>query len=779
MIISPRGFHKAATGIVLSLTVLLAPAADALADVTSRQVKDTVAQAIADIKSQQQNNGHWPRYGGYEGGTTALAALALLNAGLGLEDPAVQRAVDAVARAPNERTYVVSLKCQVLAAADPQRKRYDRQLRNAAEWLVKAQTPVGMWGYRAKGSRGDNSNTQFALLGLHEADKTGLEVPEKTWRLAKLHFANTQLRDGSWHYNYSVRDRNRRAGARSGYGSMTAAAVASLYICGQELLVSGPKVLVNGAWPSCGKYQQNVVIAKGLEWMARNFSVRQNPGRGNSWLYYYLYGLERVGMISGQRTFGRHDWYRQGAEYLVDQYGQGWGNQRMRRHGRGGTDASFALLFLAKGNRPVLFQKLRWEGQRNKSDWNRNIHDLENLTSFVSEAFEQQVTWQTANLDLPLQALRVSPILYITGHEFPQFTPAEKNKLQAFVDSGGTLLAEACCSSEEFRAGFNRLARELWKDYPLRALPESHPVFGSFYALDETYDLHGIDIGCRTGVFFSTRPLAVLWEMKDLVHQGKKLSRYAFQLGTNIAAYATGREQLANKLDVVELPERDDPARPNAEAPRGAVRIARLFHNGDYNADPKALLSLAAMLRDKASVDVVAKERHLRATDETLYEYPVVFMTGHYEFKLADDELEALGKYLKRGGFLFADACCGQPGFDKSFRAMVAKLFPQAEFEKLPRDHPIISGKVGQPLGRLKYRQILAEQLKEAGRSDWSGTNHPPLHAVKLDGRIVLLYSPYDFSCALEGDKPYSCRGYVDADGRNLAMNIVLYAITY
>jgi hypothetical protein len=43
----------------------------------------------------------------------------------------------------------------------------------------------------------------------------------------------------------------------------------------------------------------------------------------------------------------------------------------------------------------------------------------------------------------------------------------------------------------------------------------------------------------------------------------------------------------------------------------------------------------------------------------------------------------------------------------------------------------------------------------------------------------VILYSRYDFTCALEGDNPFSCRGYVDEDGRNLALNIFLYAIGY
>jgi len=223
----------------------------------------------------------------------------------------------------------------------------------------------------------------------------------------------------------------------------------------------------------------------------------------------------------------------------------------------------------------------------------------------------------------------------------------------------------------------------------------------------------------------------------------------------------------------VELPPAADGAAQPAEVPRGAVRIARLIHNGDYNADPHAMVNLAALLRDEAKVDVVARARHLKADDPKLYEYPVVFMHGHYSFTLSDEEIAALRKYLQRGGFLFADACCGQKAFDASFRELVSKLLPDAPLAPLPVDHPIYTGAAGVNLGELHYRPILAGELGARG------TTHPPLEAVFLDGRCAILYSKYDFSCALEGDRPYSCRGYVDADGRKLALAMVLFGISY
>jgi len=760
-----RASDKTLAGVLATAVCLAALAAPARAQgVTSQQVSAAIQRGVARLRQDQGRDGHW-RGGGHEGGVTALAVLALLNAGLPANDPAVARGLKALAAVRNDRTYVVALKCQAFAACKlPQ---YRPDLEAAAKWLIAAQCPIGtrgrttgLWGYGHRNG-GDNSNTQFALLGLHEAAKAGVDVPKETWTLARTHFENVQNADGGWNYRNSGKS----------YGSMTAAGVASLYICGARLHVAGEKKFLAGVYPGCGKYLQNTHLAKGLDWMTQNFTVRENPGRGKSWVFYYLYALERVGMVSGKRNFGRHDWYRNGAAMLVAaEQGGRWGQS---------YQSALALLFLAKGNRPVLIQKLQWgDSPHGQTTWNRNIHDVENLTAEIGAKLGKDVTWQTATLDIPLADLRQSPILFITGHEFPQFTDAHKQKLRAFVESGGTLLFEACCGKKDYTDAFRLFARETFKEYPLKPLDADHPVFHCYYdhpkTLAKTYALEGIDVGCRTSVFFAPKALSCLWELKDI----PTYSSLAFRLGTNIAAYSTGREQLGNKLDRVDLPKKEKVDQPR-EVPRGAVRIARLIHNGDYHADAKAMVKLASMLRDQAKVDVVARGRHIKADDKTIYQYPVVFMSGHFDFKLTDKEIDALRLYLKRGGTLLGEACCGRKQFDAAFRKLAKRLFPAVALTALPANHPIYTGKVGVPLGELKYRDILARELKRAGERAWHGTTRPPLESVSLDGRAAILYSKYDYSCALEGDKPYSCRGYSDADGKKLALDLFLYAISY
>ncbi len=745
-------------GILVSLVLLFlavpsAAFAQPVQRVTSQQVESAVAKGMMFLRSRQSPNGAWPQSGPL-GGTTALCTLALLHAGMPADDPVIQRSLAHLQTVPLDRTYVVALMAQVYAATGD--RKYTRQLAAATKWLSEAQNTNGMWTYTmTKGNVGDNSNTQFALLGLHEAHESKIPVSGRVWLRSRDHFRRTQNSDGGWGY-YGRKD-------QPSYGSMTAAGVASLFICSQQLMVGGNKQFINGVYPDCGKYLQDKSISKGVEWLSKNFSVRTNPQRG-TWLLYWLYALERVGMLSGLRTLGQNDWYRAGAAELVasQQPAGSW-------DAGAGTliDTSFALLFLAKGNRPVLYQKVQWNGQ-----WNRNLHDLENLTAHMGDKLGQRTTWQTTTLDLPLEVLRTGPILYVTGHAFPAFTAAEKDKLRRFVnDAGGTILFEACCGSKVFTAGFRAFAKEVFPDNPLEPLPLSHPVYSTTYKLDTTYDLEGIDVGCRTGVFFSPKALSCLWELETI----PTYSELAYQIGTNLAAYATGGDRLRNKLDVVELPAVVQERRTDRriEVPRGAIRIARLIHGGKYDVNPNALPSLAELLRTNAGVDVVAQARDVRATDKAIYEYPVVFMAGLYEFDMPQEEIEALRTYLEKGGFLLVNNGCGREAFRESFRKFAKKLFPDHPLKPIPDDHPIYTGQTGVQLGEMLYRPYLAK-VKGA-----RGTTRPPLEAITLKGRTVVLYSPYDFGCALEGVKPYASQGYLQDSGRRLAMAMFLFAISY
>ena len=98
-------------------------------------------------------------------------------------------------------------------------------------------------------------------------------------------------------------------------------------------------------------------IRDGCAWLAKHFSVSGNPTadprRPSNWKYYYLYGVERAGVLAGTYRFGAHDWWDEGALHVLraqQQHGAWPAGQPL-------SDVSttcFALLFLARATVPLV-----------------------------------------------------------------------------------------------------------------------------------------------------------------------------------------------------------------------------------------------------------------------------------------------------------------------------------------------------------------------------------------------------------------------------------------
>ncbi|MCH7870874.1 MAG: DUF4159 domain-containing protein, partial [Planctomycetes bacterium] len=628
-------------------------------DVSGAQVRRALARGVKAIIGLQKEGGRWPeRY--HSGGESCLATLALLQAGQPRESDPIRAAINQIRGLPHNMVYVVSLKIMVLAQADP--RRYRREIERAAQWLIAAQTQAGLWSYRVGGMY-DNSNSQFALLGLHAAAQAGVKIKPTVWRRARSAITRSQNADGGWGY---------RKGDRS-YGSMTAAGVSGLLILGSVEDVSREKPVRNGVAPGCGKYKSDMRLAAGMQWLGRKFRPDVNPERNRNYTYYWLYAVERCGILSGRRYFGQHDWYREGAAFLVR------GQRPDGRWTRELVNTCFAVLFLAKGHKPLLAQKLQWSAD---DAWNPDRNDLKHLVSFIDDKLGQPVAWQTIAFDAPLEEWLSAPILYIQGHTFPVWTPEQRAKVRRYVERGGVLLAEACCSRDAFSDGFRRFAAQTFSAHTLRRLGPEHAVYSAIYEL-EPGALEGMDVGCRTSIFLSPRDLSCHWEQaRDPGRESR-----ALQLGANIAAYAAGRHALRDRLDVITLPASQSAAAESSGC-IDALRMAQIVHDGDWRADPLALVRLSEFLRDELALDVVTSYRPIRLTDRDLGASPILFLSGHYAFELSPDERRGLAEHIRRGGFLLAEACCGRVEFDGSVRAMLAQAFPNAPLTALAADHP-------------------------------------------------------------------------------------------
>jgi hypothetical protein len=196
---------------------------------------------------------------------------------------------------------------------------------------------TGGWRYGQANGDADLSATQFVLLALRAASQAGYPV-EKTaprvWEMAAKYVRSCQ--DGSGGFRYQV-----QGGPPT--GSMTACGVACLVICREQMeLADLPKV------PGIDD-----AIKRGLDWLDQNFTPDRNPGSNHH--YYYLYGIERVGDLTGRKEFNKLDWYVRGARLLIAQQdadGKWVDGTAFQPHDVLGT--TFALLFLKRATPPTV-----------------------------------------------------------------------------------------------------------------------------------------------------------------------------------------------------------------------------------------------------------------------------------------------------------------------------------------------------------------------------------------------------------------------------------------
>ena len=163
--------------------------------------------------------------------------------------------------------------------------------------------------------------------------------------------------------------------------------------------------------------------------------------------------------------------------------------------------------------------------------------------------------------------------------------------------------------------------------------------------------------------------------------------------------------------------------------------------------------------------------------DPQLLEHPLAFTHGRREFRWSAAERKALAQYLERGGFLFANAICASPQFAAAFRREVQAALPKAQFRRIPPDHPLLSREFrGYDLTTVTLRDPQARATQDPLKSKLERIK-PLLEGVEIDGRLAIVFSPYDISCALENQASLECKGYIKADAGRIALNVILFAL--
>ncbi len=737
-------------------------------EITAASVQKSINRGVEFLRNTQNRDGKWDGQGTYNSGQTALATLALLNCGLPPDDPTISKALKFIRSTPPTMVYEISLQVMVFCAAEP--KVDLARIRQNIQMLVDLQQGNGGWGYsQAIGFHTDPSNSQFAVLALWEAQRIGIEVPVETLERAQNYWLSLQRRDGGWDYHSDGTS-----------GSMTCAGIASLLITDDALRSSDARVRGDKI-DCCGMDGGLNRIDMGVEWLSRNFSVKVNPPQKSYWLYY-MYALERVGRLTGLRNIGEHDWYREGSEEILSKQDviQGFfadGDDQV-------TSASFALLFLSKGKRQVVINRLRY----GESDWNLHRRSIVHLTGHIEQVWKRDLSWQTVAIESSrIEDLLEAPVLFISGSKKLKFTANEKQLLKDYVDQGGFIFAEACngdgCDGAAFDKSFRELVEEIF-GLPLKKLPITHPVWFAESKLDpstmpEDFWLYGIDACCRTSIVYSPMSLTCRWELSRPYGIPLKVPQKvqtdldnAVKIGLNVVAYATGRD-LKDKLDRVEVLE---PIAESGLFERGMLILPKLQHSGGSDDVPRVIPNLMQRFNKETQSDVSRNIVIVPVVDSELEKYPLVYIHGRASFQFSDEERVSLRKYFENGGFLLGDAICASQPFAESLRKELGEIFPEASLQAVPPDHPMLTQEFnGYDIQKVTIVDPIGDA--EAGIQLQRREGPPVLEMLVWKDRPIAIFSPYDLSCALESRGSLQCKGYPQEDATRIAINLILYAM--
>ena len=328
-----------------------------------------------------------------------IVLLTFVHAGVSESDEKFQEYFKKLMERPLETTYAAVLQAMILEEMD--RVKYQSRIVQSAQFLVDNQCANGQWSYGdptphakelppikdiASGgakprdgarefgtpgkkekpkvrvkipvkkmkegpAKGDNSNSQYAALGLRACFDSGVVLPPDVIALARKWWIESQHDSAGekgvatggdisgpprgWCYNRT----DVCAKTHRPYAAMTAGAVGAMTIYDFMLDIDRKK---------------DPTIRSGLAWLNAHWSVTDNPGPAEfvndskAEHYYYLYALERAGMLLDMPTIGNHDWYLEGAKAILDAQKESGAWAAGGGRSNATWDTCYAILFLKK-----------------------------------------------------------------------------------------------------------------------------------------------------------------------------------------------------------------------------------------------------------------------------------------------------------------------------------------------------------------------------------------------------------------------------------------------
>lgn len=370
------------------LLILLALASTARAQaVDEAKVDQAIKKGVEFLRTAKSFDFH----NGYRN-SDELILWTFIHAGVPQDDPKFKQLLESALSQPLDKTYKVALLAMCLEEID--RVRHQEKIAQCAQFLVDNQCKNGQWNYgsptdfakevkvpsspKAVASAGggsgpalardgkpkvlqhvavkkmkegpdsgDNSNSQYAALGLRACFDAGVTLPEGVILLAVKWWRESQFKDPAkgkdkpavasgadihgkvegWNYKDEAQQPDKPP-----YHAMTAGGVGALAIY---------DYMLDRRW------KDDSFVKGGLNWLTVHYEIQP-------WNTYYLYGLERAAILYGTEKIGDHFWYAEGATALIAAQKEdgSWGKDTDWFNTT--WDTCFSVLFLRRATRALV-----------------------------------------------------------------------------------------------------------------------------------------------------------------------------------------------------------------------------------------------------------------------------------------------------------------------------------------------------------------------------------------------------------------------------------------
>ena len=190
------------------------------------------------------------------------------------------------------------------------------------------------------------------------------------------------------------------------------------------------------------------------------------------------------------------------------------------------------------------------------------------------------------------------------------------------------------------------------------------------------------------------------------------------------------------------------------------LAVLKYEGGGDWYSNPTSLKNLIKFCNDNLNTKINLEPKVVDSNDPKIFDYPMIFMTGHGNVFFSNESVKNLRIYLFSGGFLHIDDNYGMKPY---LLPQIKKLFPNKELKEIPLNHPIFQGRFKFPKGLPKIHEHDGLFPKALG--------------VFNDNDLVLLFTyESDLSDGWEDQEVHNDTQQVRDQALKMGANIVKYA---